>query len=663
MKYPVMIGVALMVLLLLWAFLSDDGSARNYPLKLGKNIPFDYLEDPDGTLSVRQVADRASSDFSRSECYLYKGYTNSAYWIRVQLPEVSVAGDELLLEIFPPYLDHLTVYQRLSDSEGNWHVSSLGDTLPVSTREINHRFFVIPLIDSRQGLDLLIRIQTSSLLMMVGKIWDMSSFIAASARKNLYWGAFFGIALLTSLLAGALSVFTREHQLIALSLYGISYLFIASIQGYVSWLLLPEWPWLADHLTGFSYFLTMMLMLWLGRVLFHIKNHAPRFDLLILVSIVVIGFLSLSIPLGHYGTGIKIAILVSEPVKWAIAVAGLILSLRSGNAGQFFIASCYALYLLFGSLCLLIGNMLPLTPLVYELWQHSMMGLMVIILGITIATLWSSKQNEQRLKEQQLELQSQREATFIQRQFVGMVSHELRTPLALVNTIASNLKADPPLTQEELNVEANKIIQASRRLTQLTDNCLVDARLSDPFSVIDTHSVSLMKLIREAADLVSFSTNHRLLLTVVDHGTAEPVSDLKDVTLRTDSAMLRIALSNVIDNAVKYSPPGLIKVRVIVTESQVRIDIENEGTVIPAEYAQQIFDRYFKGTVADGLPASKGTGLGLFAARQIVRRLGGELILADRCDCCLFVFTLPRCENSRLASNGDHIHVADDSPG
>src|SRR5690606_30092258 len=96
-----------------------------------------------------------------------------------------------------------------------------------------------------------------------------------------------------------------------------------------------------------------------------------------------------------------------------------------------------------------------------------------------------------------------------------------------------------------------------------------------------------------------------------------------------DTAMLRIAVSNVLDNAVKYSDRGRVDIDVGFKNEQVVVSIQDCGPGIPAEDAILIFERHRRrqaSSIAGHDPG--GSGLGLYVARQIVRAHGGELELA-----------------------------------
>ncbi len=99
-------------------------------------------------------------------------------------------------------------------------------------------------------------------------------------------------------------------------------------------------------------------------------------------------------------------------------------------------------------------------------------------------------------------------------------------------------------------------------------------------------------------------------------------------------------IANLLDNAVKYSPPGEIAIDIHSDAGQTELRIRDHGPGLPAGQAELIFERYRRGEHTSPVPG--GTGLGLYVARQIVQAHDGKLWLAEHGpDGCTFILTLP----------------------
>lgn len=144
-----------------------------------------------------------------------------------------------------------------------------------------------------------------------------------------------------------------------------------------------------------------------------------------------------------------------------------------------------------------------------------------------------------------------------------------------------------------------------------------------------------MRLLSSAASLVHISDTHQLVLTV--NGDPEAVAACHCQVL-VDSAMMRIAMSNVIDNAIKYSNGGDIRIDCSVSDAKVTVLICDQGTGIGTLEPDAIFQRYRRGS-----SSKHGTGLGLFVAQQIANASGGSLkLLRSTAQGSCFEFTLKR---------------------
>lgn len=184
----------------------------------------------------------------------------------------------------------------------------------------------------------------------------------------------------------------------------------------------------------------------------------------------------------------------------------------------------------------------------------------------------------------------------------------------------------------------SRIGRASERLVQLTDNCLADARLDAGELFIARRTTCLVELLASAASLVQLSDHHcwKLMMNGEDISDAPAIKAVANV----DPALMRIALSNVIDNAVKYSSGGTILIELARDGKGWSIAVTDSGDGIDKSRMGIIFERYRQ---ANGLDQpEQGVGLGLYVSRQILRAHSGDLRLArNTTSGCCFAFTFP----------------------
>ncbi len=209
------------------------------------------------------------------------------------------------------------------------------------------------------------------------------------------------------------------------------------------------------------------------------------------------------------------------------------------------------------------------------------------------------------------------ESSFEQlRRFTADASHELRTPLSVIRGIGE-IGLHETRTPAEYKEAMGSMLEEVDRLTTLVDTLL---RLShgDAGTVrLSRESVDVGQLARDVVSslgILAEERNQRLRIEVAD-----------SISVTADRLVLREAITNVVDNAIKYSPRrSAIEIRVHGDGDRAIVDVADEGSGIAAEHRQRIFDRFFRldeGRSRD----SGGTGLGLAIARWAVEANGGHI--------------------------------------
>jgi phosphoserine phosphatase RsbU/P len=201
--------------------------------------------------------------------------------------------------------------------------------------------------------------------------------------------------------------------------------------------------------------------------------------------------------------------------------------------------------------------------------------------------------------------------------FLGIVSHDFRSPLASIILAARALikrqeNADPQRTQEYLTI----IVDQANRLSMLAEDTLSITKMESGQLNYFHRVVNVERLIKDAAALVNFSRRH-----AIEYHVDSSVSYIKG-----DQTKLRQVLQNLLSNAVKYSPRGG-KVMVTATdasEEALRVSVSDEGIGIPADQLDRLFQKFSRIDTAEAREI-KGSGLGLWICREIVRAHGGEI--------------------------------------
>ncbi len=218
---------------------------------------------------------------------------------------------------------------------------------------------------------------------------------------------------------------------------------------------------------------------------------------------------------------------------------------------------------------------------------------------------------------------------------LSAVSHELRTPLAGIKGYVSSLLADDVEWDEETRREFLTIIsQETDRLHRLVSNLLDMSRL-------EAGTLTIRRDVYHLSDIVA-----RVLHTLPSDDHPIVVSIPPDLPpVHVDAARVEVVLRNLLENALKYTPPGgTIRVQSAADGGEVVVRVEDQGPGIPPEHRERIFDRFYR---VPGVRAG-GAGLGLASGRGLIGAHGGRIWVEDGAEGgAVFAFTLPTVSHPR----------------
>ncbi|MFY0572040.1 ATP-binding protein [Archangium lansingense] len=259
------------------------------------------------------------------------------------------------------------------------------------------------------------------------------------------------------------------------------------------------------------------------------------------------------------------------------------------------------------------------------------------------AVLTARDETERLALEQQRDesLERLRTTAEFRERFLGIVGHDLRNPLNAITLSARVLLVSEALPERELKA-VRRIASSADRMVRMISELLdfTRSRLGGGMPV-DPSLADLSAICREA--LEELETSHpgsRLSLRVLGHGLGE-----------WDSGRLSQVISNLVGNALQYSPEGS-PIRVTVdghAPHEVMLSVHNEGAPIPEDVLPELFEPFRRGT-RERTHNSGGLGLGLYIVQQIILAHGGTLSAESHSgDGTTFTARLPRDNPGRLA--------------
>ena len=204
----------------------------------------------------------------------------------------------------------------------------------------------------------------------------------------------------------------------------------------------------------------------------------------------------------------------------------------------------------------------------------------------------------------------------VRRDFVANISHELKTPIGALSLLSEAVlsAADDPASVVKF---ATRMQLEAKRLTDLVQEIINLSRLqdSDPLQVATENNVA--DLINEAIDLVKTTSEAK--------GISVAAGDIPAVVVLGDSEQLIMAIHNLLENAINYSPENTkVSVSSNTSDGIVEIVVADQGIGIPEEAQDRIFERFYRVDPARSRETG-GTGLGLSIVKHVASNHGGEV--------------------------------------
>ena len=240
--------------------------------------------------------------------------------------------------------------------------------------------------------------------------------------------------------------------------------------------------------------------------------------------------------------------------------------------------------------------------------------IMLAMMGATLAFVWAALYFTARA------LRREADVARLQSDFVAAVSHEFRSPLTTVRQIAEMLEQDRVATDERRHRYYRILAAEAARLQRLVETLLDFGRMEAGADRYRFADLDVAALVREVVNDATARARESGKAIEVD-GVEAPLP------VRADGSALSLALSNLIDNAIKYSPgESTVWVRWHMDHGRAAISVVDRGVGIPRSEQQTIFAKFVRGRAAVDANI-RGTGVGLSIAQQIVVAHGGEIRL------------------------------------
>jgi PAS domain S-box-containing protein len=203
------------------------------------------------------------------------------------------------------------------------------------------------------------------------------------------------------------------------------------------------------------------------------------------------------------------------------------------------------------------------------------------------------------------------------REYLRNVSHEFRTPLTVIRGYAEFLLESASGPQQAM---MKALVESCDRVIDLVETLIEVSRIEQAGAegALDVRRLDLREVAESSVEALRWLAARKGIQVELDFAGA-------DFGLEADSGLLQHVVRKLVDNALKYSPPGArVCVRARTGEEDMRLEVEDSGIGIPAEHLSRIFDKFY---VVDGGIDRRvgGTGVGLYLVREIVRLHRGSV--------------------------------------
>ena len=580
-----------------------------------------YVDDPTATLSLAGVQSLEAHPYTG---VLSRGFTRSATWLRVRIAAVANAAteDKLVVRVRPVYLDEIQLFDPLDDSGQPRLTGDRYDWRQSEIESLNHGF-VIPAADTPR--DLWLRIRTTSSTMVHVEVMPLDQARQSGRFQEILYGLMMGTLVLFFLWAALQWLLRREALVGAFALNQLmAIIYAASYVGYHRILLGGMLE--AGEIDRFSWlvYCSYTAIAFVFHYFFAREFRPARWVLWMLAAV---GILSYVAELALIQSGeVMLAMRTNITVVTLAPVLMLGIALTCKPTAEFqpdeappiHKSALIGFYLLltivmwFAAFPILGLSKAPELNLHLFLIHGVMTGVVLIVLLQVRAMRMEDSRNQAYLRErsasQQIEIERQKSK--LQGRFMEMLAHELKTSLGVLHMVfGSSTPNQGMLDHGRRTVES---------INSLIERCLDAEKFSDDEIISHFENFALGEAI---ADVLSKSPGRERIT----------VHSEVPLVVRTDLQIFRSVLSNLIDNALKYSPPGSqvdIHIRPATAEMRQGVDIAIENLVDQSPGSaglpdpQQLFKKYYR---SEGAHKVSGSGLGLYLVSNFMRLMGGTV--------------------------------------
>lgn len=574
-------------------------------------------------------------------------YTTSAYWLKLHLKNSSDKPIERMFEIAYPMLANIDFYNETQ-------IIQTGYARPFATRPYKSRFFVFPIsLPAQTDSVIYVRIETPNAMNIPTKLWEPTAFYAHQLKEYSIQMLFLGIAI-------AMAIF---NILLFFSLKDVNYLlYVAKIVCYElslipligldNQLLWGDMPFLTKVSSMCSGSLGLAILpLFMKRIL-NTATVAPKMDRLLKgLSVLLIAMAIAAFFAFQFFAKITASIHVIASILMLGSLITCCVITKQRSHYLLLLAFMPSMFVMVAVLLRILG-ILPNTIItmmggqIASTLEHLLLAFVLADRYKTISlekekaqqllvnTFKSSEQilearvqertNELKITSEKLEqlIKKKRDDLTEKSHFLAMLTHELKSPIATIELAAQNLERNQ---NPQINRLSLKHIQAATHdMAIITERCLQADKLEQDNVSLTITTFPLYTLIHDRRRQGQFLTPDDSIRLQIDIS--------PQILITSDQLFCQIIMSNLIENALKYSPAKslvFISAKYDTPKSVLLISVFNEVGKAGKPDAEKIFEKYYRSPNAQRF---RGSGLGLWLVQGMAMQLGGRVNYIDHND-------------------------------
>lgn len=607
---------SLLRLLLVFILLGGHShiAAQTYTTSPSIHTEIGYCQEQDLQLAIEQAI---HCRFVPKNELPRKKFSDTPTWIQIKVTTSASNDIPIAIRIAPHFLNQINLYEK---NGGGWDKQSAGSNLPFNDVHATLGGYTFKVKAQANGTQtFFLRIQTTGLNIALIEVsqWDLNSL----EQLNQQLGMGLQIGALSLILGFSLiSYLVNPNTLMFRFVWLMLNLLLCTLagSGLLAKYVFNQWPWIDNVFFNGMLCLRMACWLWISQAFF-INYQTPRWYPLSckLIYLLVSSCLVLIVLNEHWLTPIlMLAGILLLPIIQIVAI------LQTPQIQRSFRTT-----LLTGFICadalILAAVLLAALPIGAESLSIYFSRAVDFINPMVLLSIFAARNKIMRKEfdtvkttniQMNLRLEFERKLLSERRMLIDMLTHEMKNPLASISMAVGSLNQSLSGNQTFEARRLHNIEQSIRSMDMVIERCSLMNQVDQKELSANNTPIHIENFIRSFVEHSPYQARINLNLK-------------PDITIETDAYFLRIILSNLIENALKYSPlDSRIDIELFQSEDGVKervcIKISNQVGEQGVPDFNSIFNRFYRNPLAMNTP---GSGLGLYLIKEISKVLGGSV--------------------------------------